>query len=312
MPTKPLPGLLDRELSKVAAKGLIDVACPMLQEIINFATNAWRRCETSTSGRENEDLAAIMLYLHMIELTDGIEVLLRHSCPVPAIPLLRSCFEASLSIEYILESETEYVRRSLSWFAGYAHDRLRWYGSLDPSSPRGKHEYEHIMRDKTAKSMTWPTPDQVQQLMKPLTCLLAKPQFKQIECEYKKLRKLRGNPPWYWLFAGPSSLAELAKRLRRFGQYAIQYRDWSSVVHAADLSRFITRNKRGERAFWALRTPTCFREVALTAASFLLSATKLMLKRFRPTEDVGDWFIREVRAPFAYLQQLDVSIVEMP
>ena len=136
MPTEPLEALLYRDLSKVAAKEIIGIASPLLQELVNYSTNVFRRCETSTTGNENEDVAVLMLYLHIIEIVDGIEVLISQSCPAPAEPLVRSAFEALLSIEYILEAD--YVQRSLSWLSIYAHNRLKFYESLDPANPKGQ------------------------------------------------------------------------------------------------------------------------------------------------------------------------------
>jgi hypothetical protein len=122
-------------MSKVEAKNIIDVASPLLQELVNYGTNAYVRCGTSASGKENEDVAAIILYLQIVEMTDGIEALVSQSCPAPAIPLVRSSFEALLFLDYILE--LDYVRRSLSWLVGYVHNRLDSYALLDTSTIRG-------------------------------------------------------------------------------------------------------------------------------------------------------------------------------
>jgi hypothetical protein len=59
MPTEPLETLLYRDLSKVAAKEIIEIASPLLQELVNYSTNAFRRCESSTTGNENEDVAVL-------------------------------------------------------------------------------------------------------------------------------------------------------------------------------------------------------------------------------------------------------------
>src|SRR5205085_1346709 len=99
MPTKPLEAALDRDFSRVAAKELIEIASPLLQEIVNFGTNALQRCHISATGGEDEDIAALLLYRQIIEFTDGIEVLVSQACVVPAIPLLRASFEASLALE---------------------------------------------------------------------------------------------------------------------------------------------------------------------------------------------------------------------
>jgi len=65
MPTEPLKPLLDRDLRMVAAKEIIDITCPLLQELVNYATNAWARCIAEASGQVDEDVAVTMLYLHI-------------------------------------------------------------------------------------------------------------------------------------------------------------------------------------------------------------------------------------------------------
>ena len=316
MPTEPLKGLLDRDLSKAMAKDLIDVACPLLQELVNYATNAWRRCETSMSKAENENLAAVFLYLHIIEMTDGIEALLRGSCCVPAMPLVRSSFEGLVSIEYILESPSKYVQRSLSWLAGYAHERLKKHRGLDPSTQRGKELWQEIQSDptlsRTLKAM--PTKAQAQQIQQPLTKLLNRPQFASIEAEYTRLKKKsKREPAWYHLFDGPASLESLCIHLGhgRLVMYELLYRHWSSIVHAGDLSRFITRTATGERAIWSLRNARDFQMVALSAATFILEATEKMLRNFRPTESIAQWCLSEIRERYLWLAQSEISIKEI-
>ena len=242
-------------------------------------------------------------------MTDGIEVLLRHSCAAPAVPLLRSCFEASLGLEYILESEIDYVRRSLSWLAGYAHDRLDMYSRLDPTSRKGSSIQRYLKADKTmGGTMGFLSSSRAQQAMIPLQSLLAKPHFQAIEAEYSGFKR---RPAWYRLFNGPEGLDGLAKHLNRYGQYEILYRRWSSVTHAADLSRFIARGEKGKQAVWALRSPQGFRDVAFMSATFILHATRLMLKKFRPTEDSSQWYTREVQQPYKLLSEMEIDIKEI-
>ena len=99
MPTKELESVLHREISKAIASPIIAIASPLLQELVNYSTWAYMRCATSTS-EEYVDRAPLTLFLHVIEMTDSIEVLITQSCPSPAFPLLRSSFEALLFLEY--------------------------------------------------------------------------------------------------------------------------------------------------------------------------------------------------------------------
>jgi hypothetical protein len=299
MPTKPLETLLYRDLSKVAAKEILKIASPLLRELVNYSTNAFRRCEASTTGNENEDVAVLMLYLHLIEMIDGIEVLISESCPTPAEPLARSAFEALLSIEYILDSD--YVRRSLSWLAVYVHNRIKLHESFDPSTPRGQAFQRAWVNDQTVQNITLPPADQAkaQAAIANLQDLLARPQFQPIEAEIK--RQKRRNPKWYQLFGGPSNLRELAHHLRREAQYHVFYTHWSSISHAHDLSRFIGKTSDGGPGYKMLRDPDKIQEVTRHAANIMLAGTRLVLDKFRPQEDMNSWYLREVRKRFLEL-----------
>jgi hypothetical protein len=114
MPIEPLETVIYRELQIARAGKFLDVVTPLFQELVNYGSNALTRCASSSNRGENEDLAVLNLYRQILGLTDAFEVLVAASCAEPTIPILRSMFETLLGIEYILESKTTYVQRSLS------------------------------------------------------------------------------------------------------------------------------------------------------------------------------------------------------
>ena len=292
MPTKPLEAVLYREFSKESARPVIEVASPLLKEVVNYGTNAFMRCATSKSIQQNEDLAPLMLYLHIVEMTDGIEVLVAESCPAPAMLLLRSSWEALISMEYILE--TDYVRRSLSWVVAYAHGRLDGYKSMDSSTERGKDFFEALKADAWIDLdhliLSGTGEEQVREGIENLEHFLARPQFQIVEEEIKRYRKQKRNrPDWYQLFGGPTNLRNLARHLNRHAQYDFLYRSWSKVAHAQDASRLINRQ---------LRDVSSNKELTAFAVSFMLSATRMLLKKFRPGENLAEWYKSEVRESF--------------
>jgi hypothetical protein len=148
MATKEYKPLLERREAIENAKPLIDAACPLLREIVNHATWAMQRCHAASDalGGENEDLAAFVLYRHMIELTDGIEVMFAASCVDAAVPALRALFEASLSLDFILRED--YTRRSLAWTCAYMHQRIAAHQTLDVNTQAGA-AYAKVMADET-------------------------------------------------------------------------------------------------------------------------------------------------------------------
>ena len=140
MPTGEPNKLLERDLSRVAAKPITDIASPLLQELVNAGLMAFLRCEVEVAdkGVENEDVAALILYRHMIEMVDGIQVLVLQSCGTAAIPLLRSEFEASMGLSYLLGDADRYLQRSLSWLVAHLHGAIKGRKVLDLSSQGGK------------------------------------------------------------------------------------------------------------------------------------------------------------------------------
>jgi len=297
MPTKPFEPLLYRELRKIEAKEVIEIASPLLQEEVNYATNAFQRCQASSTGAKDEDLPLLVSYLHVIEMTDGIEGLVSQSCPIPAIPLLRSSFEALLTIDYILEAD--YQRRVFAWLVCYVRERLSEYEMFDHSHPRGKEFFATLATDEASKYMKLPSfPNLAQAIQNLKSLLINNPNYQVADSEYQSLKsRLRRKPNWYSLFGGPSNLRELARYLSRGAQYDILYRYWSRVTHADDLSRFLAKTDEGYLAIKPIRNPEELKNVSRIASTFILDATRKMLGKFRAGElaSFGRWYVREAR-----------------
>lgn len=299
MPTKPLETILWREMSIVEARDAIQVVTPLLQELVNYATNALARCADSAPKNPDENSAILALYRNIIEATDGIEVLLSQSCTASSVPLLRTSFEALLAIEYIVEDRSKYIQRSLAWLVSYAHNRLDSIESLDPSTKKGMQAKALFEADPiTSLASILPPQDMVQKSETLLRTFLRAPHIQPIEAEYIKTRPKK----WCQLFGGPSNLRALAEELNYGGRYQILYRQWSTIAHAEDFFTFIeTRN--GTPTIARLRDPRKVAEMAGFAASFLLEATRKILLQLRPGEEASfaTWYKQEVQERYRKL-----------
>jgi hypothetical protein len=293
VPTEPLDSILYRDLSKVEAKLVVEVASPLLQELVNYGSNGLVRCAQSASGGQDEDLAILALYRHIVEMADGVEVLISQACSTPAIPLVRSSFEALLFIEYVVDQPQEYARRSLSWLVGYVHQRLDMYYRLDSTTPNGEQFRALLHEDEAVSRIRLPRLDELKGAEANLEALLAKPHITPIEAEYNHCGP---RPRWHALFGGPPTLRALAKHLNRGAQYEMLYRYWSRIAHAQDALALI--------AIGRLRDPRELVGIATFASTFLLAATRHVLARLRPGEDLGPWYLREVRPYLSRLGRL--------
>src|SRR6476469_8125866 len=105
MPTPPIERILNRDLSRVAAASLITRICPMLDEIVNYGTNLYIRHTHQLPDIITAEGVPLLIYLHILEMTDGVSVLLRESAVSASIPTVRAAFESTLALDYILQDD---------------------------------------------------------------------------------------------------------------------------------------------------------------------------------------------------------------
>ena len=232
MPYDAHENVLRRDLSIAAAKPIIEIASLLLQEVVNFSTFAYIRCMNPSrayekSKEENLNLAAFSLFWQMMELVDGIEVLISHSVPSACTPLLRSMFEVFLSMEYILEDKSTYRERSFAWIINHATARKAIYESLLPETASGKDFSLAIEADKTINQLSIsPPPEKIKRAIENLENFLDREQFSETIDAYKKA----GNrAKWYSLTNGPKNLRKLAQHLNRNATYDFLYRAESDI-----------------------------------------------------------------------------------
>jgi hypothetical protein len=293
MGTEAYKPLLDRDLLEVGHRPLIDLIAPVLREAINYSTYAWRRCESAGDYHTSfHHVVPLLLFRHVIEMTDGAEVLISKSCSVPVVPVLRSSFEACLSLEFMLKADTE--RRSLCWLCCYAHHRLAYYESLDPSTQRG-HDFA-ATRAKEKAGSSPPHPD-VPLAVANFQALIQKPYLVAVEAEYQASKaKRKRAPDWYSLFGGKSNLRSVAASLDRQTEYDLLYRNWSRISHGNDLDSYISKSSSGGQGFRSLRYPKDLQLLGTLGLDFLTRSIFLALEHYRSGEpNVERWYMTEIR-----------------
>ena len=303
MPTEPLKTILDRDLSKALGKQTIELAAPLLRELVNDATYVFARCHDSAKSKEDEDVPVLFSYLHIIQMTDAIETLAAEGCTAPAILPLRSSFEALLAIKYILEADSK--RRASAYMVAYSHRRIRMYRLFDSDTQEGSRFVKDLNTCEAVGQIDIaPLKQNAKRGIENLRNLIRKERNKDAEAEYQRLKQDRKREPeWHQLFGGPSNLRELAQGLNYRPMYDFLYRSWSNLAHAGDLSRFITRTKNGEAAINPIRNTDELATTASIAAWIMLEAKKLVLTKFHPGEEasVKRWYLAEIRERYLSL-----------
>jgi len=236
-------------------------------------------------------------------MTDGVQVLIAQSCCEPVAPLIRSCFEGFLSLEYLLKDD--YERRCLCWlYFDYLRSTQK-FEQLDPESDRGKGFYEVFAREMPSVTVPrWPA-EHLGNIRK----ISPNPRLTPIKEEFKRTKKKCKTPEWYTLFDGPRNLRELARSLSMEGEYITLYKESSSVIHAGDSSRYIETLPDGTVVGRQLRLAENLINYAFYAGVFLWRATDSMLRKFRPYEPNHAKWSTDIRSRLIQMRGINIEVL---
>lgn len=308
MPTQSFDPILNREIAKEIAKSVIDVASPTLQETVNFATNLYPRCQTSKTGKKLEAFSLLALFLHVIQSIDAVEVLVSQSCGAPANLVLRSAFEAKLSIEYICEQKSE--KRAASWSVKHILQEIEYYKNYNPIDPKGVQFLQNWGEGDWGKVIGPPSLVDASSIIKGLEDKLKKPIYIDVYKDYQQMRKGRSKlPEWYSLYEGPKNLWELSQHLKHGVEYEMFYKAWSKQSHANDTHHLTLPMPDGTSILGPLRSPLDLVNVSTGGLVIMMNTLMLILKKFRPDEIsyLRDWHRKEIYDRQMQLLKLSLS-----
>ncbi len=277
MPTEPYKPILNRDLLKnLPQRNPIDEVTATLREAVNFATNAFPRCEESRRGRKEESLPVLVCFLHIIQMTDAIEVLLSSGCGPPASILLRSSFEAKIAVEYILKRDSR--RRGYAWLVYNTLQKIKVLKRF------GSPEFAEILSSAGLGGMPADEIDKRPETVKQLESTLERPGYAEAYLEYQRTARKGSRFEWYTLYEGPSTVRGLAKRLDQEVLYETLYRPTSKVMHGQDIAHLLFPMKDGTSVFAHIRDPLKVLPSVGNALTFLLATIFLMLREYRSGE----------------------------
>jgi hypothetical protein len=155
MPTEPFLPLFNPELQKSLVKQRIDAAVALIGELRNHGHHLFERCADQPAGGD-ENMVILFLFYHLVEMLDGIGVLVSEAAIPPAQLLARAEFESLLALKYVLREDT--VRRAHAYLGCDALERLEFYASLDPETEQGKKLRGAMAADPDCAHMSLPAP----------------------------------------------------------------------------------------------------------------------------------------------------------
>jgi hypothetical protein len=308
MPTRPPGGLFDPDLAKAQVRPVLDIAEPLLTEVVNHGLALFARCSIRPEGYD-ENLAILLVYRHILEMLDSVNIQVAECAATPAALQLRSMFEGLLTLEYMTEDKSKTKSRAYAYLYEVEIQRKHFYFSQDPSTPEGKHLHELMSNDPYHKD--WKpieVPDLAERL-RHIDAVLDLPPFKEIAVEYARTKKVRKrSPDWYGLDEGPRNIEALAKHLKRGASYALLYKEWSERIHGGDaIDRILTHDSSGPAAR-SLRDASELNSTIDFAITFGIDAARCLIRYYRPDEEqaFAKWVMTEIMPNWKRIPKIEV------
>lgn len=310
MPTKPIDNIIPRDIPS-DLKNVLNKFSDFLDEITNFSSHVFK-WSVDNIKKGDEYVPVIQAYRHILDMADAISVLIRESCAEPCKMLLRGIFESLLTIEYILEEDTE--NRGKDFVIWNRHHRLRILCRYDPDDNVYKEYIANIKKDNIlsgSKSVTVPDiKDKIERHCR----IFRHPAYEESEKEYQRIKNQTKRYPRWWfnMHNGPSNIQALALYLGRPAQYEVLYRPLSEFSHGmAIIEGKIEIEEPGKVAISQIRLPTDAQFIVQMTASFMLTTIRMFLSTFAKNKliELAKWYKEEIRD--RYLELAAGEIIEV-
>jgi hypothetical protein len=308
--------VLDIAQSLMEIKKDLKIINPAFHSLMSFSI---RTKDLFFGNPKNRMTSLGILFLNSIELFDAIDILVNQSSVYQCNQLIRSLFEAKISIEYILQSKT--MERSLAWEYFACKDNIKRIKTFTDTSPN---HLKNFSQDKALKNEKFPPPnvaDLLAQKQSYLTILegssmkIVVDEIARITLQLQiKERELR----WYSLFPSEQSkkilkLDTLFEELEHKGIYLLSYKYLSQYAHSTEYTRFF-RSSQTPKNWPLLRGKDELWHVVILTSELQNEIDRLFCEYAQKTEEYKE-FERNFQPKLdamkkAFIEQYPIAAVE--
>lgn len=293
--TTPIVGLIAGEPYQEDYRMFLNRAAGMLDRCVSMGTHVIARCDAK--GGDEHDTVPPLLLLDVLENLDGVSNLVRLGSSNPCNLLLRCMTEAKWGLQYLFENN--YKPRSTSYLVAHMRSKLSYYRRINPSTNEGK----LFQKQMNAAGMGIIVPEfEASKAIANAEQWLERAEYKPTSQEFIQTKKRnRGRTPqWYSLYAGPSSIANLATHLGAALEYENLYRFWSGSVHVSDAINRLSRSESGGPAYLPIRYPKQLQSSVVIAVSCALASMRVVMSNRSPEmeKEFNEWYVEHIRNDF--------------
>jgi hypothetical protein len=272
--------LLNRDETIANVKEHLSPWLDLLRDLSNYGSNLIPRCFSSSARGLKDAVVLGTLLRQIVTMLDGVEVLLSNGAPYTAQLQLRALLEASIYIEWILESDGD--KKAAYYYVRNLRRKRMWASRTQPGSAESDEFIAMMVKDVGLRIDARVREVSKQQLQE-IDRVLSQPSFAQINKDFDKHRKRTKYDPAWYVPLGQRSLGSIARSVGKASLYTIVYSGASEVMHSSSYEHHMKIGK-GELTFQPIRSIEGFESVFRFAVAIVLSTFRRVLEEYRDGE----------------------------
>lgn len=253
----------------------------MLRELVDYGVDLINRC--AQHGGSLADLVITAHFLkHFVTMLDAIEIQLSRGAIFSAGVSARSMLEAYIYLAWILEKDTE--KRGRQFYVWHLRQRRVWARRAIPGTPEHAHFKKHTTTLSDVKDATNPAvlEKKAKKQDADISAILTNTNNKPINDAFDKIKKRHFDVSWYKP-GGPSSIADMAERLRLDAEYDLFYSQFSDISHAGAFEKHVKFDGKAV-VFEPIRSPEGIRTTVTVVATLAFRVFRLIITKYFPQE----------------------------
>jgi hypothetical protein len=256
-----------------------------IRNSVDFLIDAWTTAEAEDARSGQAAGATVLMQTrNVIEVLDGVEVLVREGCTQNCFHLLRSAGENYWGILWVLADDS--LRRAKAYQLAHAHRTVAFAERCDPTADANRRLRERLADQEHAHVFEGADVDSLA-IAHRMKRLFESDEFYDIEAAWQKAVTARGKkpgpPPWYSLFDGPDTTRQLAYRVGEGVAYETFYGFYSDAVHGTNAFDHMTTTTNGDaQTVRPIRHPFWINKVSGQAGQIALLVAAKVLKALSP------------------------------
>ncbi len=251
----------------------------LIHDVTSYGSNLIPRCFSWRERSLKDAVVLAILLRQVVAMLDGVEILLSNGAAHAAQLQMRALFEASVYIDWILESDSE--KKAAYYYIHNLRRKRLWANRAQPGSAESQ---EFItMMNKTGVQINEKVRESARQQIQEIDRILSQTKSAEINRDFDKHRKGKPYDPAWYVPLGQRSFRTIARTVGKGSLYVILYSGASEVMHTSSYEHHI-RVGKDELTFQPIRSLEGFEIVLRFSNGIALSTFRRILEEYRPGE----------------------------